>query len=288
MAYANGINGHASVGPWSQSASSTAPVSVSGEEVPKTHDETVCAYLVRRISPRLTSSSHPDCLPAASSRIPRVGPFRVPPCSCAYRHLFVSCRGAWSDVAVHVWGQVYRLHRLVLSQSPTLNEIMRTSPAPDLFLDISDPYITKGELACWASHLLDFRADGSTDSLAIALGYLYSSSAVGRINHTNARSVLATAFFLRLPALASIAVDLCVYDITAAVDPDSVTAWVAFVDARLRSRAGESVNGIEASDVDVPSDLAYGDYSLRLREHIMSVIFVSSIRPLPNQLTFIF
>ncbi|KAF9518186.1 hypothetical protein BS47DRAFT_1422475 [Hydnum rufescens UP504] len=107
-----------------------------------------------------------------------------------------------------VLNRSYRLHCLILSQSPYLEHLIRNSHNKQIYIPLEQlPYITE-------------------EAFAIALGYLYASTSINLVSPSNARSVLATGCLLGGME------DLCVhaYDICkATISVESIYDWLDFL-----------------------------------------------------------
>lgn len=135
----------------------------------------------------------------------------------------------------------FHLHALVVSQSPLLNSLFvspsfspfpawltllspvcrllsgfATSPRPTLLLPILDSSITSA-------------------SLGLSLASLYSPSVLAHLTPANAPQLLATASYLGLERLATLAFDLCEKSAASAKTSEEVSAWFAYVE---RERTG--------------------------------------------------
>ncbi|GAA5979197.1 hypothetical protein JCM11641_008458 [Rhodosporidiobolus odoratus] len=108
---------------------------------------------------------------------------------------------------------VFHVHALIVSQSPLIKSMLlsafTTSPRPVLLLSILDPLI-------------------NSSSLGLCLASLYSPSVLSHLSSATSPSVLATASFLGLERLATIAFEQCESSVLSARTADEVDFWVSF------------------------------------------------------------
>ncbi|ORY59432.1 UEV domain-domain-containing protein [Leucosporidium creatinivorum] len=152
-------------------------------------------------------------------------------------HLLSNFREArFTDVVLHCSyssGEVQRfsLHALIISRSPTLRTILETtSPGPhDVALPLPDPMI---------NHF----------SLNLALASLYSPTVAAHVCAENAQAMLATASFLGLDDLATLAADICEKEIGRTRHPQEFEKWFVFLKGageRFEAEARVNIYGEE-------------------------------------------
>lgn len=105
--------------------------------------------------------------------------------------------GEFSDVTVSALGRTYPAHKILLSQSPFFEKLLRgpwmEAASPNVDLHIDDPNI-------------------GSDTLTHALQFLYGRPV--EVNSVNVFGILAVASFLGLEPLCKICVDFAVQDLT--------------------------------------------------------------------------
>jgi hypothetical protein len=154
--------------------------------------------------------------------------------------------GNYADTILHVHQNTYRLHAIILSQSPYLVHLMSTSPQ------------TGGQRIIHA--YLEQDPEVTQEGFAIALGYLYSSASLALIRPENARSVLAAGCLLGgMEDLCSYAYNTCRQSITT----DSIMEWLDIVDP----------DGLATPEL--PPTSVFGQYAQRLRDDVFQFLVVT-------------
>ncbi|KAG9293682.1 hypothetical protein G9A89_019019 [Geosiphon pyriformis] len=107
-------------------------------------------------------------------------------------------KGCFSDVTLHVpfkVKQFYKVHSVIIAQSPRLLQLLENSPNPtEITIDVDDPNVNE-------------------EGFSIAIGHLYANS-IPLITPRNARSVFASAFLLGLDQLCFYIVEIIKKNIT--------------------------------------------------------------------------
>ncbi|KAF8334283.1 uncharacterized protein EI90DRAFT_3121610 [Cantharellus anzutake] len=140
-------------------------------------------------------------------------------------------QGNYADIQLIVLNRSYRLHCLILSRSPYLDHLIRSTPTKQIYIPLEQfPHITE-------------------EAFAIALGYLYASASMNLVTPANARSVLATACLLGgMEELCAHAYELCKTTITL----ENAHNWVEFLSTIPFSSAPSSPRS--ASPLPTPNE----------------------------------
>ncbi|RXW20995.1 hypothetical protein EST38_g4866 [Candolleomyces aberdarensis] len=158
--------------------------------------------------------------------------------------------GNYADTTLHVHGNIYRLHAVMLSRSPYLAHLMSTSPQ------------TTGQRVIYVN--LEQEPEVTKEGFAIALGYLYSSISMSLIQSENARGTLAAGCLLGgMDDLCSYAYEVC----RRSLSVETVGAWLEFIDA-----IPQPTNGSASPEI-VPT--VFGHYAQRLREDVIHFLVVT-------------
>lgn len=169
------------------------------------------------------------------------------PTDAVYPHFyFVGFRqGMYHDFLLHILPTPYhsaatfKLHRLVLAQSPFFAPHLEESH--EMEMSILDPFV-------------------EGDSLAVALGWLYSKEAVlGFVTPKTAKGILAAAYLFRLDDLCEIALKELLTDVTL----DTVLSYVSVCETQPDPSADVSSNG--------PAD-RYGKWSGQLKKVLVDYL----------------
>jgi len=199
-------------------------------------------------------------------------------------------QGNYADVQLIVLNRSYRLHCLILSRSPYLDHLIRSSHNKQIFVPLETfPHITE-------------------ESFAIALGYLYASTSINLVSPTNARSVLATACLLGgMDELCAYAYELC----KTSISMENIDDWLDFLQTLPSSPSVSESGAVSPAGVTMPnlpsvpplhelqhvqfgvgpaptngvssqssSSTIFGPYGLRLRDDV----FLFLVSTLPRQL----
>jgi hypothetical protein len=181
--------------------------------------------------------------------------------------------GQFADTVMHAHQYTYRLHAILLARSPYLHHLLTANA------------FNGGERAIYVP--LEREPEITPEGFAIALGYLYSSTALEKIHIGNARAALAAGCLLGgMPEFCEHAYDAC----RQAISPETVHQWLDFV--AVAAGVGSANGSQPGSGVSTPitptgnapppppPPSVFGIYAERLREDVFSFL----VSTLPVQL----
>lgn len=178
--------------------------------------------------------------------------------------------GQFADTVMHAHQYTYRLHAILLARSPYLRHLL-TAHA-----------YNGGERVIYIP--LEQEPEITPEGFAIALGYLYSSTALEKIHVGNARAALAAGCLLGgMPEFCEHAYEACRH----AISQQTVHQWLDFVAVTSGGGGGNGSQPdsgvstpISATPVPPPPPSVFGIYAERLREDVFSFL----VATLPGQL----